>query len=203
MTVRDVNTNDNPKKAGTTAPGSTSFSSFSSAPTEDQLNSIDAVVANAEAVTFNDSNIPFVHATSVELPDQQSSFAQHVSTTGQPKPISVPIPVAYSTGKPPQPPPPTQSPPPQSSSIVVATGAPTSVHSQNNARINNQACCAGWTCCGITCAVVMSIFVFCVLPFIIAVIAIGHTANSVLAEMDDEVWRTDDALWSDAYGYGN
>mmetsp|Transcript_24816 Transcript_24816/g.27790 ORF Transcript_24816/g.27790 Transcript_24816/m.27790 type:complete len:178 (-) Transcript_24816:615-1148(-) len=174
MTIRDINANDNSKNDRTTA---LSSALFASAPTEDQLNSTNTVVTNAEAVIRDDNNIPFVQATSVELLDQQSSFAEH-------------IPIAYSTGKPPQPPPPPQQlSQPQSSSIAVATGAPTSTHMRNNARDNNQACCAGWTCCGITCAVLTSIFVCCVLPFVVAAIVIGHTAHSVLTEMDDEVWN--------------
>eukprot|EP00751_Fragilariopsis_kerguelensis_P047205 CAMPEP_0171054088 /NCGR_PEP_ID=MMETSP0736-20130129/54891_1 /TAXON_ID=186038 /ORGANISM="Fragilariopsis kerguelensis, Strain L26-C5" /LENGTH=160 /DNA_ID=CAMNT_0011508191 /DNA_START=51 /DNA_END=533 /DNA_ORIENTATION=- len=157
MTIRDINANDNSKNDRTTA---LSSALFASAPTEDQLNSTNTVVTNAEAVIR-----------------VQSSFAEH-------------IPIAYSTGKPPQPPPPPQQlSQPQSSSIAVATGAPTSTHMRNNARDNNQACCAGWTCCGITCAVLTSIFVCCVLPFVVAAIVIGHTAHSVLTEMDDEVWN--------------
>jgi hypothetical protein len=165
--------------------------SFASAPTEDEMRGTNNNGFNAVAVSVNadydDNNIPFAHATSVELLEQ-TTLAQ--------------TPVAYSTGKPPQPPQQQQQQQqqqqPQSSSIAVATGAPTSTQTAAAAatttthRRNNNQCCAGWTCCGITCVILSSIFICCVLPFIIAAIAITTATQSVMPELDDEFWTLDD-----------
>jgi hypothetical protein len=186
--------------------------SFASAPTEDEMRGTNNNGFNAVAVSVNadydDNNIPFAHATSVELLEQ-TTLAQ--------------TPVAYSTGKPPQPPQQQQQQQqqPQSSSIAVATGAPTSTQTTAAAtttttihRRNNNQCCADWTCCGITCVILSSIFICCVLPFIIAAIAITTATQSVMPELDDEFWtldddylnaNNDDLYNTEAYGndYGN
>ena len=157
-------------------------SSFASAPSEDQLNTTNTSDYYHSAHADNDFNsIPLVHAHTVELLDDQpptQAFSNQSSTTAS-------IPVAYSTGKPPSLP---SSPP------------PTSVQNRhrnnnNNNDDDNNNTCGGWSCCGITCAIITAIFLCCILPFIIAAFVIGHAAHTVLTEMDDEIWDLDDDYW--------
>jgi hypothetical protein len=119
--------------------------SFASAPTED------AVAANVNADVFNENKIPFAHTTSVKLLEQSSS-AQLGSTATACGYGQLNDTTAYSTGKPSQPPQ-QQQQQPRSSSVAVATGAPTST------QTTTIRCCTGLTCCGITCVILLTIFV--------------------------------------------
>jgi len=192
MTIKNINANNSSQKKG----GS---SSFASAPMEDQsngMNDVDfstGVVVDAEPVTDpygagSNSNVPFVHAMSVEL--QQPSSYTTATATGQEKPRTS-MPVAYSAGAPPQPPRPQPS-------IAVATGAPiqqaqptaSAQQRGNNANRNQDDCCNGRCCCGVTAIVVTAIiFICCVLPFIIA----GATMASVSSNSyDDDAYAVND-----------
>ena len=195
MTIKNINANNSSQKKG----GSTSFAS---APMEDQsngMNDVDyfstGVVVDAEPVTDpygagSNSNVPFVHAMSVEL--QQPSSYTTATATGQEKPRTS-MPVAYSAGAPPQPPRPQPS-------IAVATGAPiqqaqptaSAQQRGNNANRNQDDCCNGRTCCYVTIIVLTTICICCVLPFIIAICVAMVGVPSIVPFDDDAyvVYRT-------------
>ena len=197
MTIGNIDANGKNTHAGSSAFASApiettpavSSTYFASAPTEDQLVSagsdFSVAVVNAEPVMDPHDHIPLVQVTSVDPPAQRNG-----STSGQPAQSSVQIPVAYSTGKPPQPPPRPQ--PILSSSVVVATGSPSDQINRNSTR--NRDCCAGWTCCGITIIVLTSIFVCCFLPIIITAVAIGRASHAILTANDDI------SFWDNDYG---
>ena len=176
MTIKNINANNSSQKKG----GS---SSFASAPMEDQsngMNDVDfstGVVVDAEPVTDpygagSNSNVPFVHAMSVEL--QQPSSYTTATATGQEKPRTS-MPVAYSAGAPPQPPRPQPS-------IAVATGAPIQ-QAQPTASAQQRG-----NICRCYCVTIPTIlFICCVLPFIIA----GGTmasVNSISYDDDDDAY---------------
>ena len=123
--------------------------------------------------------------------------------------------IAYSTGKPPQQPPQPQPRSSSSSSVAIATGAPTplptptstthitstSTTTTTSTRGNNsQNCCTGWTCCGITSIVLFSIFICCILPFIIVAIAIGSAASNIPGMVD---YNNDDQYYGLYNNNGN
>ncbi|OEU12914.1 hypothetical protein FRACYDRAFT_276621 [Fragilariopsis cylindrus CCMP1102] len=197
MTIRTItNKNKNNKSFASSAPS-----------TEEE---IDAAAFNVNADVFNEGNISFAHAESVDLSGsgliptstaggygQLNKSASATTTNAANNTAHQTTPIAYSTGKPQQP---LQTQPrSSSSSVAVATGAPTSIPiptstttqttststTTSTTRGNNSQCCIGtcttvqrWICCGITSTVLFSIFLCCILPFILVAISIGSAANS-------------------------
>jgi hypothetical protein len=95
---------------------------------------------------------------------------------------------AYSTGKPPQPP--QQQPQPRSSSVAVATGAPastqtttTTIFEDETMQLIKNVVLYRVDLLRNTSVILLSIFACCVLPFIIAAIAIGTAANNILTDI--------------------
>lgn len=150
----------------------------------------------------SNGNVPYAHATSMSFSEQSSglhgsSATTDTSTAGQPKSTqstsrtSTAMPVAYSTGAPPQPPRPQPSSP-----IAIATGAPPQQTQQasaqtnrNNNNNNNNDCCNGRSCCCITAIVITPIFICCILPFIIYFIIVMSAVASIASiSYDDDVW---------------
>ena len=205
MTIRTNTTNNNSNHK--------SFVSTSAPSTEEE---IDAVAFNVNADVFNEGNISFAHATSVTSTDTTGGYGQlnnnnnnsATTTNAANNTAHQTTPIAYSTGKPPQPP--QTQPRSSSSSVAVATGAPTATPTStttqttststttSTTRGNNSQCCTGtcttvqrWICCGITSTVLLSIFLCCILPFILVAISIGSAANSKGVDYyyDDDYWN--------------
>lgn len=169
-----------------------------SAPTEDDImhsvNDVEMVVT-AEPVSDpytagSNVNVPFAQATTVE--PQRSEPNR-----------SAKVPIAYSTGSPPQPPIATAT----GSPVIRATGQPPTTRARRN---NNQDCCNERNCCCYVTSIVLAVvFICCVLPFIIffiiAAVAGVSSINDGDVLMSDDNWNdfNDDFVAGNGANFGN
>lgn len=153
--------------------------SDASAPTEDDpLASAEPVMDGAGSYT-----VPFAHATSVQGEVYSSANSSSATATlPQAPPRSS---IAVATGDP----------------IYRAASTPQPQQHRSQANRNHQDCedcCSGQTCCWVTVIVVSVIFLCCILPFIIMMIAGAAAINHVgeaIDSMDDQFFNVDDNFY--------
>eukprot|EP00536_Pseudo-nitzschia_multiseries_P008841 jgi/Psemu1/21546/gm1.21546_g len=173
MTIRDSSTVAN--KGAESRP---------SAPMEEEIYATAQPVADPY-VSGSGVDVPYAHATSLEL--EQQSQAQRPSAytgtgTATPTATATPtmpsIPIAVSTGAPPNP------------------NLPARTYPAAQARRNPNDCqeCCNGNCCCIATAIIGGIIALCCILPLIAVISAGVVGagivDDVMADIDDEVWKT-------------